>query len=602
MSTAPAADDTAPSEPFGLYCDSITLRDGTPLDMPISGVTVVVGPNNSGKSTLLREIHMSLTNPGRVFPENLAVSSAQWKAMGSVEQFKEWIDSNYEIAKRSVVGEEVVKFHQAETLLYQALQSWENPNSPSTSVLSMIFLSRSDVSERIAMVAETGRRATTDTPPTHPLHYIEDERSLMSRLDRVASDIFGIRLTLDNTMANLRVRIGMPDTAAPRYDEETREYTRAVNKLPQLSYQGDGVRHFIGMLLPLLTSKCTVTIIDEPEAFLHPPQAFALGRLLGQIARERSMQVLLATHDKDLLAGLTFSDAPLTVIRTQRTHEEARVTLLDRAAIENLWQNPVLRYSNVLSGLFHQVAVLAEAEDDCRFYEAALDEYRRRNSAGEDAASNQHLDILFVPTHGKGAMPKIAKLMRQLAIPVVIAADLDLLMEKTKVTQAAEAASAVDAKSRIKEIEDLWRDCMVEYRKSRPPRTVSQVRQALEAELNKASATDEYGNDLKNRLSDLISDDATPSTMLKRTGISAFHGESYNAATSLIKILEDSNVVLATVGELESFAPSVATAKGPQWLTDALEAKAHTHQPAQDHIKRLLDVANRAASEAMPIE
>jgi predicted ATPase len=57
-------------------------------------------------------------------------------------------------------------------------------------------------------------------------------------------------------------------------------------KMPRLDTQGDGMRSFTSILLDTFTSEYTVTLIDEPEAFLHPPQA----RLLGKI---------LATHNPD---------------------------------------------------------------------------------------------------------------------------------------------------------------------------------------------------------------------------------------------------------------------------------------------------------------
>lgn len=48
--------------------DKLTLRSGqtgavAPLQFPMSSVTIFVGPNNSGKSVVLREIELYLRNP-----------------------------------------------------------------------------------------------------------------------------------------------------------------------------------------------------------------------------------------------------------------------------------------------------------------------------------------------------------------------------------------------------------------------------------------------------------------------------------------------------------------------------------------------------------
>jgi ABC-type cobalamin/Fe3+-siderophores transport system ATPase subunit len=40
---------------------SVTFSDGRELEVPETGVVVLVGPNNSGKSAALREIYRLLT-------------------------------------------------------------------------------------------------------------------------------------------------------------------------------------------------------------------------------------------------------------------------------------------------------------------------------------------------------------------------------------------------------------------------------------------------------------------------------------------------------------------------------------------------------------
>lgn len=49
---------------FGLRVASVQLIGGHHLALPGPGVTAVVGANNSGKSTLLRQLHQELMNPG----------------------------------------------------------------------------------------------------------------------------------------------------------------------------------------------------------------------------------------------------------------------------------------------------------------------------------------------------------------------------------------------------------------------------------------------------------------------------------------------------------------------------------------------------------
>ena len=63
------------------------------------------------------------------------------------------------------------------------------------------------------------------------------------------------------------------------------------------------MRSFASVILHLLgQDSYSIMMLDEPEAFLHPPQA----RLIGEIiAKERSKdtQLFIATHSQDVLAA-----------------------------------------------------------------------------------------------------------------------------------------------------------------------------------------------------------------------------------------------------------------------------------------------------------
>ena len=93
-------------------------------------------------------------------------------------------------------------------------------------------------------------------------------------------------------------------------------------------------------------------MLDEPEAFLHPPQAQLLGEL---IAKERSArsQLFVATHSPDVLNGL-LNVAPdhLRVLRIQRDGNVNRVKELDKQRVKEIVADPLVRYSSVMSGVF----------------------------------------------------------------------------------------------------------------------------------------------------------------------------------------------------------------------------------------------------------
>lgn len=110
-----------------------------------------------------------------------------------------------------------------------------------------------------------------------------------------------------------------------------------------------------------------ISLVDEPEAFLHPPQARLLGRLLGA-ERADYLQLFVATHSADFLRGaLDSNDQNIRIIRLRREGEVNKVTELTPDDLRRSWADPTLRYSNVLDGVFHEQVVVCEADGDCRF-------------------------------------------------------------------------------------------------------------------------------------------------------------------------------------------------------------------------------------------
>jgi hypothetical protein len=81
----------------------------------------------------------------------------------------------------------------------------------------------------------------------------------------------------------------------------------------------------------------------------------------------------------------------------------------------------LLKFSSVLSGVFHQRAIVCEADADCLFYQALL--------AQPSVHSGPYPDVLFLYAGGKHRMATIAESLSSLGVPVDVVADIDLLRE-----------------------------------------------------------------------------------------------------------------------------------------------------------------------------
>lgn len=561
---------------------SVTMKSGRVLAIPAGGVTAIVGANNSGKSTFLRQLNAHLTSPAGLQSEHIElVTGIHIQTTGTASDFVAWLGrhSAYRAPSRNDADGQFIRSDRGSLSPRAAFNTWgQTPGSLHPSVAT--FLVRfADAQSRLGQVGAVGQRADVADPPQNPLHSMQDDVTLRQRLSDISDRIFRTQLTLDALSGNMQLRLGVPKTPPPRLDESQVEYREALAALPLLSQQGDGMKSLIGLLLPLVTATYPLVIVDEPEAFLHPPQAYALGATLGELARESGLQVVLATHDRSLLAGLLNSGAPLSVVRLSRAADSTDASQLEPEVLSRLWSDPVMRYSNVLDGLFHQLVVIAEAERDCRFYGAAMDATDRAEELPIPPS-----DVLFVPSNGKDGMPAIAEALSSVAVPVVASPDLDLLNDEAKIQRL------------VSTLGGDWSSMKADYdvatsgfRQPRDPVRIDDVRRNIQVILDDAGDGEAvFGRDLRDRVQAATRVGRSPWQDLKDYGERAFKGQAAQAFERLRIELDKIGLVLVLVGELEEFAPSLGVSKGKAWLPAALEAGAHEGEPVRAHLRRVL--------------
>ena len=220
-------------------------------------------------------------------------------------------------------------------------------------------------------------------------------------------------------MTTIPIHVGEAPDAKDFSLSQQDEYYELVRKMPKLQDQGDGMRSFASILLNTFTSDYSITMIDEPEAFLHPPQARIIGRILAKNSNNR--QVFISTHSEDFLQGLLdANNDSVTVIRIDRNDSVNRISVLNKSKIKSLWQKPLLRYSNILNGLFHERVVVCESDYDCLFYQAivnAIYEYDNKVSP----------DILFVHCGGKHRVHEAVSALKSVNVPTKAILDFDVL-------------------------------------------------------------------------------------------------------------------------------------------------------------------------------
>lgn len=393
-----------------VFLKSIIFNDETQLPLNYNSVIVFTGANNSGKSQVLRDVEMNLDKSNSF--QTIVIKDIKYDFLGTIdeatflrERFNVNQQGRYEIFESGCVFEK------------STLQEyWQNHTFYGG--FHLLFVKRLSTERRLTSSNALQRN---DQPERNPIYKLNQSESLAQKLSDYFRQAFGYDLIVNrNDMQTIPLHIGQaPDKTAFTIANQD-EYYNQVTKLPKLQEQGDGMRSFASILLDTFTSEYSITLIDEPEAFLHPPQARLLGKMLANNNPD-NRQLLISTHSEDFLQGLLDANSEnVTVIRINRDSEINRMSVLQNDKIKKLWGNPILRYSNILSGLFHEKVVVCESDYDCLFYQAIMNAiYEYKNEIAPD--------ILFTHCGGKTRIKDVVSALKAVNVPVAAICDFDLL-------------------------------------------------------------------------------------------------------------------------------------------------------------------------------
>lgn len=528
----------------------------TPVSVAAADVVVLIGPNNSGKSRALREIQSAVVD-GR---SGAVIVSATIERTGTFDDLRAWLASATMPAPHEPGrGDRVVGVGTIGELdLSHAAVFWTDPGP--LNQLGRFLVRLVDAETRLGLANSVPSIDVLRGQATEPLQRLLSDHAAEERLSQAAKRAFDSEITVNRAGGSgLHLLMGRPKAEA-RVDNV--EYLRELEELPLVSEQGDGIRSFIGVLLVLTATPFPLLLIDEPEAFLHPPQAREIGR---QLASLGSQQRFIATHDVDVLLGVLDRGNAVTIIRLTRDGAQNRPAVLEHEKIRKLWNDAALRYSGLLDGLFHRGTVICEAEGDARVYAAALDS--QRESAGHASS-----DLLFAHCGGKHRLPMAIDALRPVDVPVAAIADLDILRDKALLRRVVEALGG-DWDSLATDWQTVA--SAVESQPTAAP-TVGDVLDQVSKTVGTdrtARLTEEHSR----RIREITKSSDGWSLARKSGGVVALpRGQAAEAADRLISALRTLGVFVVPVGELEGWAPTIG-AHGPKFVHQALDARVHAN-------------------------
>lgn len=407
---------------------------------------------------------------------------------------------------------------------------------------------------------------------------MQEDDNLEHRFSDYFRQAFGTDLIVHrNAGSEVPLYVGEQPKIEPNEDRVSTTYLRKLETLDLLHEQGDGMRSFVGVLLNAFISNHSLLFIDEPEAFLHPPQARLLGKMLAKdLPSER--QLFLATHSEDFLKGLLDANInKLKIIRIQRDGSINKINSLTSSDIDNVWNDSLLRHSNVLNGLFHSKVVICESDSDCRFFSATL-------SSQYDGTGAIAPDILFIHCGGKHRIPTAIKALKKLNVSLKVVSDFDVLNNINPLKEIFE-----DLGGAWNEVENDWKLVKTEIEQKRPEFLTTDLKTEIERIF--AATSDRIFP--KEKISEIQKALKKASAWTEAKEVGKAYIPSGNATQAFEKIqlkFKEKGLLIPEVGELESFVKSVGN-HGPKWVSEVLTKDLKTDielETARQFVKQLI--------------
>lgn len=524
-------------------------------ELRCSGLTILVGPNSSGKTQFLRDLSLRLSGEARqlVVATEVCLSKPEFEPLMRCLKAEGYFEARYDNNGREQLrplttylgtGESVA----ADLNLEQA-RAWHREymeRSEPTAARPDDFLRRFGkllvtglfLDRRLMSLNAVGVIDFLLNPVANDLQALFLNDSAQEQLWDEVLTSFAKGVWLDNSRGNiLSFRVGDQDclpTAKDRLSATKMAGYRTIET------EGDGLRSYVATVVALLLQRRPVCLIDEPEMCLHPPQAYNLGRFIGRVGSSLDTATFVATHSSEILRGAIETGSDIQIVRHARRDGQFLAHLLPAEDLKLAVTKPTVRAESVLDGIFAQSVVVVEADGDRLVYQAVL----------QTLVDELQQDLHFATAGGTGGVADICKLYRALNVPIAVIADLDMLADPGHLRQVLDAITApANGAALEKEARSVMKGIAV------LPPLVTQVE--IKEDIRRIQdAPFDWTNEGDIKMSQAlsqVSQKLNRMRRLKRGRIAALPEDISLAIGNLLDALKEAGVFLVPVGELEDW-------------------------------------------------
>lgn len=404
------------------------------IPIKLNKLTVVIGPNNTGKSTLLNEIYAAISNRAYSTENSVVLEKCEPRIIDAktadelISPFRH--DRDYRNQGDgwyfySLAMSESSASHSHNNIVQSLTNegSWQRRNREFTNIASLM-VKMLDGRSRLSIINDAPLGNLTDPQSMYSLK----NAYLAENLDEINAFIYEAfkqyLAVTDVTNAGSAVAYLVAEDLAhvginPKsHDRGTIDFFSSKDICIEVKSQSDGTKAFLGLLIELIYSSYGILLIDEPEAFLHPTLAYLLGTAVGKYSSNK--QIICSTHSVDFLQGCLDSVCELNLLRLTRDRGGS-VHIFEDHQLRKMQNVPLLRTASVMNGLFFNAVVVVEGDSDEAFYREI--NYRLRDNSGYQALNN----VLFATSHGVDDEYKIVGILRKAGIPAASIVDFDFL-------------------------------------------------------------------------------------------------------------------------------------------------------------------------------
>lgn len=555
------------NEKAGGYISKIHFNDGTDVDIQQNDIVIFVGPNNAGKSQSLKDIYTLASEK----QQTTVVTDITIKK--SSTNIKDLLDS---IAPKEFQGSSTLYNVLGHTFYYNKGTDNLFLSEPYFKFFLNLFVANLDTAARLT-ICNPPDSITRKSPKYHPIHYAAFDSKYRKWLSNNFKKAFGVEIT-PNILngATIPLCMGPPVVLNDEYDDEQsrqEDFARKLETYKQVQNQGDGIKSFTGILLYLMLDYFCTYLIDEPESFLHPPQARIMGQIIGHTLSDQQ-QCFISTHSEEIIKGLLEAcPERIKIIRITRNNDTNFFSVLNNEKFKDVWSDPLLKYSNIMSSLFHKSVVLCESDSDCKMYSIIENHLKQ--------SSEKYSETLFIHCGGKHRMAKIASALRSLKIDIKLIADIDVLNDQTVFKSIVESFG-ID-----------WTIIQSNYKKilgnlHSPKEKINRIdaklkiNQILDNSQAQNLSTKEI-KEIRNIISTISKWDS-----IKLGGINSIPaGDATAGFKQLDNILQENGIYIVQVGELECFIKDIG-GHGPEWTNKVLETYPSIDNQVYDQIREFI--------------